>query len=137
MGFIEDQEQWHAIGFEDGLNAAWECARKIISDVNHNGLSAEAMHNIFGTHDLNHIMNSYTAKEVIQKIESYELINIGDEVTRIGEIGVVLVKDNNRHQVYVLTYNEIHVWHIDDIEKTGRHFDQVQDLIQQMRTITV
>ena len=59
--------------YEDGLNDAWECARKLILIKREGGLSMEEIEKIFGdTTCRANIIRAYTASETIAKIKEYE-----------------------------------------------------------------
>ena len=62
-------------GYGEGLNTAWECARKIIP-LWEKGKTAD----IFGTRDIETIFKRYFASDAISKIKEYE-----DERKRISK----------------------------------------------------
>ena len=70
---------------EDGLNAAWEAARKIVYPIEYGGLTPGQLSKIFGTAPAYDILKRYSATEAIEKIKEYES-HLPD--TNAGEIKV-------------------------------------------------
>lgn len=58
--------------YEQGLNDAWECARKIFVPVNKGGLRGEEVIQIFNSSAPSKIFDNYSALEAIAKIKEYE-----------------------------------------------------------------
>lgn len=56
----------YKLGYENGLNDAWEAARKIASD------NAGRNYSIFGQHFTVEILNTHSASEAIEEIRAYE-----------------------------------------------------------------
>ena len=118
-------------GYEDGLNAAWECIRKIWS------MSAYERAEIF--HDKNCVLE-HTASQAIQMIKEYEEkgktddeIKVGDEVDHDGLKSVVVKVWQDCvctiSQVgTTLSYTDKSV-----LKKTGRHFDEIEELLKQLQ----
>lgn len=61
--------------YEDGLNDAWKCARKIFVPVNKGGLSGEEVIQIFNSAAPYKIFDNYSALEAITKIKEHEKKN--------------------------------------------------------------
>ena len=62
----------YKLGYENGLNDAWDAARKIPLTVNEGGLSANALTMIFGNKSIIQIFKELSASEVVEKIRQYE-----------------------------------------------------------------
>lgn len=135
---IHDHEVAEKTAYEDGMNAAWECARKIAQTMKRDEITT-----CFGERDeigRKMIFEEYSASEAIAKIKEYEdkqkqdaEIKVGDEVTRNGEKFIVLNIDS-QPCVYCLDtrgrtpiFNNIH-----NLTKTGRHFDAIPEVLKQM-----
>ena len=115
--------------YDDGLNDAWEVCRKIICEVELGGLSEDAIKNIFGENfDLYDIVESYTAKEAIQKIKMFfdkDAFRVGD-IVRIKETGIEGVVTRIEYgSCSILKEDGFNYYSFDntDIEKTGRKVD--------------
>ena len=69
---IHDHEEAEKTAYEQGLNDAWKCARKISMPENEGGMSVKALQSIFGkAREIFEIFNC-TASEAIAKIKEYE-----------------------------------------------------------------
>ena len=58
--------------YTQGLNDAWECARKIMLNKVNGGLPTEEHSKIFGYIATSEVLKNYTASEAIAKIKEYE-----------------------------------------------------------------
>lgn len=118
--------------YEDGLNDAWECAKKVLCD---SGCNLVELEDIFGNHTIDGIFNTYTASEAIDAIEKYESerIKVGDEVKYRSVVGVVLEHDDNSTSVMKTNGNVSTIYNKRDLKKTGRHFPQIEELLQKMQ----
>ena len=120
--------------YHKGLEEAWECAKKIYH------MSAEKIIAIFGSCS-NWV--DFTAEEAMQKIKEYEkkYVEPDDEI-RVGD--EVYVLDENRKSV--VTYVEVDQyavmicqsgkWSAEDVKrihKTGRHFDEIEKVLNQLK----
>lgn len=119
--------------YEDGLNEAWEAIKKIMCIVG-SGMTLEERGKIFGDTFATTIVENYTAAEAITKITEYEKpIGVGDEVESHSGLGVVLESDEESTTVMkadggvFITYNKT------VLKKTGRHFPQIEELLQKMQ----
>ena len=123
--------------YEDGLNDAWECARKIVLSSTRGGMPLSVIDEIFDccNNELN-VLANYSASEAIAKIKEYEEqeneIHVGDEVRHFNSLGVV-VKANN-YSICVLTIDRNYIT-VDkmNLEKTGRYFPQIEEVLEQIR----
>lgn len=133
-----------AIGYldvPDGEEEAWKLAQKIAAPVNSGGLSAEELYGIFGTVFTSDIFSDNSFSEAADKMRAYkdkverEDINIGDEVVfgdkkqmavvacvgQVGDKKWIRVIDSQG-----LSYSVI----ASDCKKTGRHFDEMEQLLK-------
>lgn len=136
----EDEEQ-RMKTYEDGLNEAWEVARKIID------MNPIELGELIGidTAFESDIINKYSASEAITKIKKYEEkqkqtddeIKVGDEIERIK---------GNHDRKYIVTkiiesgyiniiFDDGGVGYVNPIHyrKTGRHFSEIEDVLMQMQ----
>ena len=124
-----DLQASYDCGYQRGLNDAWECARKIWS------MSAYERAEIF--HDKN-CMLEHTASKAIQMIKEYEekqtdKILVGDEVRFCDEVGIV-TRDCSDGYYRILRKNG-DVCALTEMmikEKTGRHFDQIEEIMKKI-----
>lgn len=130
----------YKLGYENGLNAAWDAARWL--EKSNAGINFK----IFGTHFTSEIVKAISASEAIEKIRQYEQENEGlgiqgyfkrgDEVIDAdGTKAVILrVSEDNYCQVY--TKNGcIYNWHIHTYKfhKTGRNFPEIAEVLKKMQ----
>ena len=122
--------------YEDGLNEAWEAARKIACN---DGYTWTELENIFNSRSMNSIISFFTASEVIEKINHYEEtkveIKVGDEVTdNDGWNGVVTcISPDGEYLVVTLQDGSALRWEKEHFKKTGRHFPQIAEVLKQMQ----
>lgn len=139
----ETKKEVARLNYEQGLNDAWECARKIIQEEPF-GLTTGELEQIFDTHSIATVIERNTASEAIAKIKEYEEnqkqiddeIKVGDEVIYDGgRIGVIVQVDKYGYRSYQIMNNhgECGCWITDDIKKTGRHFPQIAEVLKQMQ----
>lgn len=124
-------------GYEKGSQDAWECARKIYND-----LSMDKCIEIFEGKS----WFKYTASEAIAKIKEYEEkqakdieIKVGDEViycgggAHDGSVGVVIGAEKDWREVrFKSSWNCVGV-HKDSLNRTGRNFPQIAEVLEQMK----
>ena len=114
----------------DGLNDAWELARKI--DL----MSYEELCSIFNGHSsFRWIMDNFTPQEALERIESYEKsgFEVGDVVESIfsKRIGVITrIEENGKYVIFADGMSGM-LAH-DDIRKTGKHID-INSVLEQLR----
>lgn len=110
--------------YEQGLNDAWELARKIAVNPVDGGYSISELRDIFGIKSITNIICDLTAKEAISKIEDYENkeIKVGDVVENSGIEAIVTA-------VYPKGLNIIckdgsgTFWEKKQCKNTGKHID--------------
>ena len=123
--------------YEDGLNEAWEAARKVVE---------------MGEYDRKNVVfvrlddgefpfEKYSASEAITRIKEYEnRIEVGDEVHTIyDDTPMVAVNIFNAHVtgekrvVSVSISGIVSTHYVEELEKTGRHFPQIEEALKQMQ----
>ena len=115
--------------FNQGAEVAWELAQKIAIQ---NGYSSCDLYEIFGTSDLQHVLENYTYPEAAAKVAEWEKAK---EEIKVGDI--VKIREGNNNDLCVLCmstdkkyYNAVDgygaVYYLltkEMIAKTGRHID--------------
>lgn len=152
-------ESVYRMGYEDGknlkydlgLNDAWECARKMMLSDEDGGIALSDILKIFGMTQYSAIKR-FSAAEAMAKIKEYEKkqkpvedaeIKVGDEViyhgrgaqigAHDGSIGVVLGIEKNWVGVrFKSSWNCVGICK-DKLTKTGRHFPQIEEVLEQMK----
>lgn len=114
--------------YQRGLNDAWEYARKIAE-------REDDMRNCF--HDIApaEIFGKYSASEAIAKIKKYEertKINIGDEVSFVGRVGIVTMDCSDGYFKILGKNGDFYVILGEMITKTGRRNDRLLEIIKQI-----
>ena len=130
-------------GFNKGLVAAWECAKYLFSE-----MSDTEINLVFPQEWNNGGFKALMAlhpQDAIDRIKTYEEqrkadaeIKVGDEVRSNNAIsdhkGVVLMLSDNRNSAKVLESDGTTAWVASQVlEKTGRHFTQVEELLKAMK----
>lgn len=126
-------------GYGEGLNAAWECARKIIP-LWEKGKTAD----IFGTRDIETIFKGYFASDAMSKIKEYEEEQNDDEV-KVGDEMVAYADDKSTTIIVTYVSEDGHIDGIDSEgmgythrylaywTKTGRHFPQIAETLKRLK----
>ena len=132
------KEEVAKMEYERGLNAAWECVRKLILSESYGGLELYEIEKIFGDGNYPRIIRTFSASECMAKIKEYEEnkkadeIRVGDEVDHDG-LKCVVVKV---WQDCICTISQVGTTpsYTDKsvLKKTGRHFDQIEKLMKEM-----
>lgn len=131
--FKADDEGQRMKAYEDGLNEAWEAARKIACG---DGYSCGRPSDIFGNCSASYIFDHFTASEAIDAIEKYEKIKVGDEVidsNSMSEKKSVVVQVNGTVITIMEDDGTAIRTGIRGFKKTGRHFPQIEEVLKQMR----
>ena len=130
--------------YQRGLEDAWEAARKISVIELNGGLTGKELMKIYGTMDIHKIYDDNTASEAIAKLKAYEekqkadnRIEVGDEVNWLGDCFIVtrIFQPRNMKEQCDGIDDDGCVYHdvlIDDLEKTGRHFD-IASILEAMK----
>ena len=117
--------------FDQGAEAAWELARKIVSDIYHGGYNSDELKEIFGYSLYQNIWEDNTYPEAAAKVAQWEKakeeINIGD-VIRINEdndfYGLVININPESRIAFVVSENRsLSFISLECCIKTGRHID--------------
>ena len=118
-----------------GINDAWECA-EIISNMEWEDLQ-KAFHY---EGNLENILLHFTASEAMQKIKDYEErkteeIKVGDEVyDKYNPYPRVVASINEQDMADLIdARGNAHSDSVFCIKKTGRHFPQIAEVLEQMR----
>ena len=131
----------YKFGYENGLNDAWDAARKIVLSREDGGLfEYEARKSVFGCGNYMALKN-YSASEAVKKIRQYgqeqeEQIQVGDEVVFYnGEKCVVTVVGDGQ-AAEVMDKGGFSM-RMDDglrnsMKKTGRHFPEIVEVFKKM-----
>ena len=123
--------------YEQGLNDAWECARKLINNLNYDELVT-----IFGDGNEHYVLRAFSAPQAIAKIKEYEEknaeIKVGDEVEVRAESSIpkMVVTQIDNHYVSTVDANGDTRCICKDTAKpvkTGRHFAQIEEVLKQMK----
>lgn len=123
--------------YENGLNDAWEAARKLTKE--RTLKEWDMLIDIFGLGrcDLHRLITKRSASEAIEMIKKYEdkmEIKVGDEVIAPGYHRPVVVIAEEATQVKVMNYLADSSWKAkDEVTKTMEHYDEVENLFKKMR----
>lgn len=124
----------YQLGYENGLNDAWEAARKIGYS-----LKTSIVTEIFGTPYSSQIFSDTSAAEAIAKIRQYEQekeqkIKVGDEVNAPCGKAVVTGMENDSAR-YVYSSGEYGFMEKSNLTRTGRHFPEIAAVLQKMKGV--
>jgi hypothetical protein len=125
--------------YQRGLEDAWEAARKIVVDTDNGGIALGTLGEIFGTQAYSCIMRDNTAQEAIAKLKAYEgkqkdSIEVVDEVIdRDGDITIVTNIHERLFDGLCSDGSTMGDLFLEDVRKTGRHFDHIDKLLEAMR----
>lgn len=125
--------------YEDGLNEAWELARKVVCLPPDGGETVEWLENTFGTGRTDIILRNYSAIEAIDAVESYEELKVGDEVVDKYGWKKVVTKTHNSGEITIMDCNGVFyeccqkAWRMSEFKKTGRHFPQIEEVLKQLK----
>ena len=116
--------------YVQGLEDAWEAARKIVHD---EGLSIQEVGEIFGTVSFNRIVMENTASEAISKIKEYEEqqkqdteIKVGDEVySEMNDLRFIVTRIYDGIYEGICTDGAAYCPLPNDVKKTGRHTETI------------
>lgn len=126
----------YKLGYENGLNDAWDAARKIPLNVNEGGLSANALTMMFGNKSIIQIFKEFSASEVTEKIRQYEQeeIRVGDEVEAVsGKAVIIEVLNNGKDVRYMYSDTSTGFNNSCNITRTGRHFPEIAEVLRKMK----
>ena len=135
--------------YQEGLNDAWGCVKKIVYPTEDGGLSTHDLKEIFGDAvrgRSSYIVRNFSPSEAIRKIEDYEErqkqkadeIRVGDEVYVISENNKSVVTHifNNSHGPVAMLLSGDAKWidvELQYLNKTGKHYDAIDDVLNELR----
>ncbi len=94
----------------------------------------EELEEMFGTDDVSDIVMEYTLSDALDIMCAYDEedhdIEVGDEVKFDGKRGIVTAVDEDGQCLGLAGGDSVFCWDIDDVEKTGRHFDEMRVLLE-------
>ena len=130
-----------AVSYQKGLDDAWEAVRKIAQQWEED---TDTEHRLVIDDSIRVTLDSMTASEAIAKLKAYEEkqkaeneIKVGDEVNWLGDCFIVtqIFQPHNMKEQCNGIDDDGYVYHdilMDDLEKTGRHFD-IEKILEEMR----
>jgi len=161
-GYEQGVEDTKEKAYEQGLNDAWMCARKLMR-----GLNFDERNEIFKCTDQATLICLYSASEVIAKIKAWEEeqtkdsckecpyndgkphaecvfcdkqtddeIKVGDEVYILDKEYPYVITSVDPIKKSAVFLSRIGRWGVEDISKlhkTGRHFPEISEVLKQMR----
>lgn len=138
LDVCHDIEKVAKENYKVGLGDAWEAVGKIYN------MCSDVRHKIFKENLIRKILSDYTASEAIEKLKAYEQeqeeIKVGDEVERIlnGEVdskAVFLEEDKGYYHCLFWTgrFFTTLSYPKKQFRKTGRHFPEIDAVIEKMR----
>ena len=135
---IEPEKEREA--YQRGLNDAWECARRLLFNVEDGGMSTSELCEIFHRNGFYRILKDYSAQEAIEKIDGYEkqknALKVGDVVlqTYDNTMAVIMGEADEDHAWHVYTENGcVEKWSESVFRKTGRTFPQIEEVLKAMQ----
>lgn len=119
--------------YEDGLKDAWKVAKKIGGT--DNAYTCGELSDIFGSCSVSYVFDNFTVFEAIDAMENYDEIKVGDEVVDKNNWGIkgVVTKTNERYISIVEKEGKVNRLKKDEFNKTGRHFPQIEEMLEQMQ----
>ena len=122
--------------FNKGAETAWELARKIVIQ---NGYSSYDLYEIFGSSDLQHVLENYTYTEATAKVAEWEKakkeVKVGDVLEGIYDSSIKCVATNlyPSNMAYLVFDDGTAGTHkLDTFKKTGRRMD-IDGFLKQIR----
>ena len=128
--------------YQEGLNDAWEYAKKLTLMSSDGGFSSKIIKEIFGTTTSYSIFNNMSISTVVTKIKDYEEkqkqadagFRIGDEVIVKGDRAIVIKVDIDHWYRVVYENGNTDYIHQDTItDKTGKHYDAIEEVLKELR----
>ena len=139
MELKEENEDAKNKTYEDGLNEAWNMARKIVCMPQDGGESEEWLEKTFGTARTDCVLRNFSASEAIDVIERSEKIKVGDEIVDKYGWKKVVTKTHNSGDITIMDCNgEFYecckkAWKMSGFKKTGRNFPQIEEVLKQIK----
>lgn len=125
-------------GYEQGANEVWEAVKRFVITPKDGGLTCGQIGEILGEYQpLFYIFYEFSVQEFLEKLKAWDerdIITVGDEVEDIkGTKSVVIAVDGGRASLLNFHYSHAQLVPLDDLHKTGRHFDEVADLLEKLK----
>lgn len=142
-GYEEAKTEFYDNRYQEGLEDAWEAARKIANEDN-DSVNFE----VFGYTDAFAIIDEFTAKEAIEKIREYEEKQKQTDEIKIGDEIMIYDCDGNHKAVVVDRDSDGALWVLDEnganfviepdtddrtAERTGRHFEEIAAVLGKLK----
>ena len=123
----DQHEEEYNQAFKQGAEAAWELARKIVIQ---NGYSGYDLYEIFGSSNLQYVLENYTYPEAAAKVAEWEKakkeVKVGDVLEGIYDSNIKCVATNlypSNMAYLVFDDGTTGICNLNDFKKTGRHID--------------
>ena len=140
-GFEAGQHEATTLEYQQGLDDAWNAARKICNEPEDGGLPASTVVELFGR---NGSILGCSAQNAINKLKAYEEqqksdeIKVGNEVEAYSGRAIVFgtfidTKGNKFCQYWYPSEGRFDKDKTEHLKKTGRHFPQIAELLEQMK----
>lgn len=140
-GAVVKGEKHETSDYERGLNDAWIMARNIVISEKDGGIPYAQLASMFHTSDIKKILRDYSvfqAEEKLKALEEKNEIKVGDEIVYKDGVKGVVVGISNNGQISVLNdkYAVPQLLIKNDATKTGKHYDQIEEVLKQMQEET-
>lgn len=127
--------------YNQGLQDAWELAKKIAMEKSNGGFDSYEIVDIFGFNDMDAIFMSYSPQEALAKFKAFEdvqkEIKVGDVVRFKTDHDICLVVTKLRADAFD-AINESGATYsgrcYGDWEKTGQHID-IESVLEQIKKV--
>lgn len=122
--------------YEDGLNEAWNCAKRLILAVDNGGLPLDAIEEMFDC-DLEDVFTKYSADEAVKKLKDWgeSTYEVGDIVIH-GNVRAVVTNIDKETDFFRIMYADgrSEVYKPQDMAwvKTGEHVN-VQNIMEALK----
>ena len=134
-----DFDEVYDEAYKNGLDDAWKAAKKLVWETCIEDLETMGFLKKDETCESGKVLEKYTAAEAIAKLKKYEQkqksIQVGDVVTmgkaRIGIVTRVFY-DSERHYNVVWSDGNTGFYGESDLTKTGRHFQEIEQMLERM-----
>ena len=124
----------------DTAEQAWKIAQDIMKDPGRDGMLNAELNDCFGTDDI-YMIAKLPYAEIKEKYDAWQKrkneIKVGDEVRHKDEPRDIMVytgtDDEPGYASCIKSNGRVVLRRADEIERTGRHFPEVADLLKKMR----
>ena len=116
----------------------WKIARLIALEVGDGGLSPDDLYECYKSSNIQEVMKIHSYQEAKAKYDKWEKekeqIRVGDEVTLYDNVKLVVVTIDGTSAQGIDENGECYESiFLNELTKTGRHFDEVEELLKKMR----